>query len=60
MVEPANVCLVPIVIKKNMLNTNAIIILEEELKSKTIDFPELEILRIKEIGISKFSFLKLL
>ena len=47
-------------IKKNMLNTNAIIILEEELKSKTIDFPELEILRIKEIGISKFSFLRLL
>ena len=43
-----------------MLNTNAIIILEEELKSKTIDFPELEILRIKEIGISKFPFLRLL
>ena len=47
-------------IKKNMLNKNAVIILEEELRSKPIDLPELEILRIKEIGISKFSFLRLL
>tara|TARA_Y100000590_G_C15281056_1_gene848804 strand:- start:136 stop:705 length:570 start_codon:yes stop_codon:yes gene_type:complete len=47
-------------IKKNMLNKNAIIVLEEELRSKPVDIPELEIIRIKEIGISKFSFLKLL
>ena len=47
-------------IKKNMLNHNAIIVIEEELKSKPINLPELEILRIKEIGISKFSFLRLL
>ena len=43
-----------------MLNKNAVIVLEEELRSKPIDLPELEILRIKEIGISKFSFLRLL
>ena len=47
-------------IKKNVLNKNAIIVLEEELKSKPIDLQELEILRITEIGISKFSFLRLL
>ena len=47
-------------IKKNMLNKNAVIVLEEELRSKPINLPELEILRIKEIGISKFSFLRLL
>ena len=47
-------------IKKNMLKPNAIIVLEEELNSKAIDLPELETLRIKEIGISKFSFLRLL
>ena len=47
-------------VKKNMLNHNAIIVMEEELKAKPINLPELEILRIKEIGISKFSFLRLL
>ena len=43
-----------------MLNHNAIIVMEEELKSKPINLPDIEILRIKEIGISKFSFLRLL
>tara|TARA_B100000965_G_scaffold351492_1_gene326101 strand:+ start:1217 stop:1786 length:570 start_codon:yes stop_codon:yes gene_type:complete len=47
-------------IKKKMLNHNAIIVMEEELKSKPINLPDIEILRIKEIGISKFSFLRLL
>ena len=47
-------------IKKKLLKKNAIIILEEKIKSKSINLPELELLRIKEIGISKFSFFKLL
>ena len=47
-------------IKKNMLSHNAIIVMEEELQSKPINLPGLKLLRIKEIGISKFSFLRLL
>ena len=47
-------------LKKNLLKKNSLIILEEELKSKSINTPDLELLRIKKIGITKFSFFKLL
>ena len=43
-----------------MMASNAIIILEEELKAKPINLSELQLLRVKEIGITKFSFLKLI
>lgn len=46
-------------IKKDMLNQNAIVVLEEEVKSENYNFNELELIRIKKLGISKFSFFKL-
>ena len=39
---------------------NAIIILEEEIKTEKSNFEELELIREKQIGISNFSFYKLI
>ena len=47
-------------IKKGMLNDNAIIVLEEEIKTEKSNFDELELIREKQIGISKFSFYRLI
>lgn len=47
-------------IKKGMLNDNAIIVLEEEIKTEKSNFDELELIREKQIGISNFSFYKLI
>ena len=48
------------ILKKNLINKNSILIIEEERKSKDILIPELKIERVKELGISKFSFYKLI
>ena len=47
-------------IKKNLLEKNSLIILEEELRSPSIQLSEIELLRVKELGNTKFSFFKLL
>ena len=47
-------------LKKGMLNDNAIIVLEEEIKTEKSNFDELELIREKQIGISNFSFYKLI
>ena len=47
-------------IKKNLLEKDSIIILEEEEKSKHIELSEIILLREKELGNSKFSFFKLI
>ena len=43
-----------------MLNDNAIIVLEEEIKTEKSNFDELELIREKQIGISNFSFYRLI
>ena len=48
------------IIKKNLLEKDSIIILEEEKKSKHIELSEIILLREKELGNSKFSFFKLI
>ena len=48
------------IIKKNLLEKDSIIILEEEKKSKQFELSEIVLLREKELGNSKFSFFKLL
>ena len=47
------------ILKKNLINKNSILVIEEERKSKDILIPELKIERVKELGISKFSFYRL-
>ena len=47
------------IIKKNLLEKDSIIILEEEKKSKQFELSEIVLLREKELGNSKFSFFKL-
>ena len=47
------------ILKKNLINKNSILVIEEERKSKEILIPELKIERVKELGISKFSFYRL-
>ena len=46
-------------VKKNLLDKESIIILEEEKKSKHFELSEIVLLREKELGNSKFSFFKL-
>ncbi|MAK02225.1 MAG: hypothetical protein CMP35_02115 [Rickettsiales bacterium] len=47
-------------IKKNLLEKNSLIILEEELRSSSVQLSEIELLRIKKLGNTKFSFFKLI
>jgi len=47
------------ILKKNLINKNSVLVIEEERKSKDILIPELKIERVKELGISKFSFYRL-
>ena len=47
------------ILKKNLINKDSILVIEEERKSKDILIPELKIERVKELGISKFSFYRL-
>ena len=45
-------------LKKKILKPNTIIVVEQFSKETQINYDELELLRIKELGITRFSFFK--
>ena len=46
-------------LKKKILKPKKIIVVEQYNKETQINYDELELLRIKELGITRFSFFKL-
>ena len=46
-------------IKKKIIKKNKIIIVEQYIKESIITYEELELLRTKELGITRFSFFKI-